>query len=261
MRFAISKLFVCSSFLICLTGFAQDENNSSKVLINDFVNFSANLVTKHSKNNSALSPIQKVDSIAEAEDMARHFAAKYSESMKKIELQMQDFDSSAQTFIRIFENNFANYFLDAYYANQVGQLSTESEWKFFFSHPELKPWQLVLLGVNAHTNIDIWKSLVDNFSEKEIRNYKKHILICQHAIAKVYSDFFDEVIREKSYLQFINSFTKGFAKITGERLVYKWRKRNVNLAILYHHNRKKFEKRYALIKRKKEKTDELIVRK
>src|SRR2546423_1136977 len=214
---AIKFLLLYLLLIISFNGFSQNEHNTA---IRRFDKQSTNFLSAvyyQTTNSIVLNSVQKIDSIAETNSMARYFAKEYGESMKKVAFQMEEFDSAAKVFIRIFENSFADYFLNACYANETKQLSGESEWKFFFSHPDLRPWQLVILGVNAHTNIDIWKSLVNNFSEKEIRHYKKQILVCQRSIAKVYSDFFNEVLREKSYLRFINSFTRGFAKITGER--------------------------------------------
>ncbi|MEO5781809.1 MAG: hypothetical protein ABIQ07_00975, partial [Ginsengibacter sp.] len=93
-----------------------------------------------------------------------------------------------------------------------------------------------LLGVNAHVNVNIWQALVTNFSEEDIRRYKKQMLAMQSSVTKVYDQFFDTLLANNSYLKFINTFTFGIAKKFGERMFYKWRSRNVKLAIMYYRN-------------------------
>jgi len=221
------------------------------------LSFAGFIYTNIKDNNS----IQRVDSIAKAESAAKYFAGIYCKTMQNIENKIETMNESTQNFIRKFETNFANYFLNASYDHRDNKLAVASEWNCLFLYPDLQPWQLILLGVNAHTNIDMWQALVNNFTEKEIRQHKKQFLSVQTAIAKVYRPFFEEVMDQSGYLKFVNSFTKGFAKIVGERLVYKWRRRNVNLSILYYHNPEKFKRKLAIVDRKKQRIDKIIIRK
>src|ERR1051326_6051969 len=207
------------------------------------------------ENNS----IQKVDSIAHTTGAANYFAGMYGKIMESIERKIEHRTEPEKLFIRKFELSFADYFLKAYYDEKDCFLSPFSEWKCLFSHPNIQSWQLLLLGVNAHVNIDMWQALVASFSEEEIMRNKRQFLSVQPAIAKVYRPFFDEIMNQSSYLKFINSFTGGVAKITGERLVYKWRKRNVRLAVLFYKNPEKFKRRAEIIRKKKQKIDEIIL--
>ena len=209
----------------------------------------------HITNN----PMQQVDSIAKTSEFARHFCQVYSKLMGNVELQMQDVDSNAKEFIIKFEVSFADYFLKARADDINANLSTESPWKCFFSNPTAQPWQIVLLGVNAHTNADMMQVLVDNFSEKEIRQHKKQFLAMQTSVAKVYYQFFDTLRSHNSYLRFINSFTLGIAKKFGERIVYKWRKRSVNMAIMFYKDEEKFKRRLALVNKKRQKINQRIL--
>lgn len=204
-------------------------------------------------------PILQVDSIAHTNTSASHFCKAYSTSMQNIALQIQGMDSGAKAFIQKFEIGFANYFLIPHYAYRNGSELTGSVWQFFYSSSNAKPWQIILLGVNAHINGDFWHVLVDNFSEKDIRRYKKEILSTQPSIAKVYDDVFDTIRSQSWYLRFINFVTFGSAKKFGERVFYKWRKRSVDLAISFYSDPGKFKKRLACILRKKQKIDKEIV--
>src|SRR4051812_4946963 len=89
---AIRSLLVYSLLIVCFKSYAQPRDVKYS-----FDGPTNNLI-------SPLSPVQKVDSIAETNGMARYFAKEYSESMKKIESQIENFDSTAQVFIRVFEN-------------------------------------------------------------------------------------------------------------------------------------------------------------
>lgn len=212
-------------------------------------------------NQVVLTSMQQVDSIAHAAGTASHFGWVYGRIMKNIEAQMQTADSGAKMFIKKFEMGFAGYFMDACKAEKNGNFSSAPLWKCHFSSADAQPWQLVLLGVNAHVNGDMWQALVNTFSANDIRRYKKQFLALQLSVAKEYYPFFDSVMAENGYLRFINAFSKGLAKKCGERLVYKWRRRQVYLAIMFYHDPEKFRKRLAVINRKKQKIDQLILRK
>jgi|GEM_PF-1222834 len=212
-------------------------------------------------NNIAQHLISRIDSIAHTVGIASHFCKAYSRSMQNIAVQMQGMDSAAQLFIKKFEIRFAAYFLDAWNEYENGNLLTASVWNCYYSGKASQPWQFVLLGVNAHVNGDMWQALVNEFSEKEIRQYKKLFMSFQNSVAKNYDVFFDELMDQNSYVTFINAFTKGLAKFTGERVINKWRSRQVKLAIMFYHDHEKFKKKLAIISSKKQKVDQLILRK
>ena len=239
------------TFSISLINYAQPKSFIQNI-------YTINFFYSNTKENSS---IQKVDSIAHTTGAANYFAGIYGKIMESIERKIEHREEPEKRFIRKFELSFADYFLRAYYDEKDGCLPPFSEWKCLFSHPNLQSWQLILLGVNAHTNIDMWQALVNTFSGEEIRRNKRQFLSVQPAIAKVYRPFFDEIMNQSSYLKFINAFTGGIAKITGERLVYKWRKRNVRLAVLFYKNPEKFKRRSEVVRKKKQKIDEIILSK
>jgi len=212
------------------------------------------------KTSPPLNSIQIVDSISGTAGPSQSFAKMYYETMMNVSRRIRSFSSEAQVFINKFEIHFADYFLVAYYDFQNGTLDSTSPWHILFSNPDLRSWQLVLLGVNTHTNIDICQTLINNFSEAEIRKHKKALLRVQPAIAEGYEGLFADITGSNKYLKFMNGFTHGVAKIAGERWLYKWRKRNVKLAILYFENPDKYKKKLARVKKKKEKIDKLILK-
>lgn len=255
---------VINLLLINITCGAQDENINTKQSLNKqggpADNFSY-AVSYNRENKVTKNYLQLIDSIAHTTGIPGHFARIYSKALENIATGTQRMDSATASFIKKFENAFAESFLNACLDNENGNLPSASEWKCLFSNPDAKPWQLVLLGVNVHVNIDFWQAMVNNFSEQEIRQHKKQLLACKSSIAKVYSQFFDMLIAENGYVRFINFFTKGLAKKLGEKLVYKWRRRNINLAVTFYDNREKFKRKWAIVQKKKQKIDQAILRK
>ena len=204
--------------------------------------------------------LQLIDSIAGLPEKAGDFCKVYVKTMSNIGMQIRDLDTATKSFVEKFEAHFADYFIDAWTDHKKNCLPGSSAWSFFFSNPGARPWQAVLLGINAHINMDIWQSLVYNFILEEIRKYKKPLLATQSSIRKVYYEFFESMKEHNPYLKRVNFFSMGLARTFGNRLVYKWRRRNVNLAILYYKDPEKFKRKLAIITRKKQRIDERILR-
>ncbi len=268
MLHILCNLFIPLKFILVyyllisnLDSFAQAENTATGYFVNNRYDNFSQTYSDYPKKDLVLTSIQKVDSIAHTTGVSAHFAKVYSTLMQNTAFQMQSMDTAGMRFVKKFEIGFADYFLNACYDAENSALSPGSEWTSFFSNPDAQPWQFVLLGVNAHINVNIWQTLVNNFSEEEIRDHKKQLLSFKNSVAKVYHPFFDELLEQNGYLRFINSLTKGSAEIFGEKLLFKWRQRQVNLAIMYYQNPKKFNKRLAVVNRKKQKIDSWILRK
>ncbi len=204
--------------------------------------------------------LEKIDSIAQSPGIARHFCRVYEATLKYISSQIRDWDSASTRFISTFSVHYVDYFLNPCIASQNGNISPSSPWKFYYSHPGLQTWQFILIGVNAHINADMWRALVDIFSEIEIRHQKINFLASQRSVGKVYRSFLDTLSAQNSHFRLLNHFTGGLPEKIGERILYKWRHRQVKLAILYYCNPQKFGRLLARVNRKKENTDNLILR-
>ncbi len=254
-------------------GQAQGENSITKNLLS----LSKQSLTKQSLSklslpmsyhSKSLSPdtralgeraMQAVDSISHTKAASSHFAWIYCKVMANLDLQLREMDSLDADFILKFEIAFADYFLQACIDDKNGKLSASSPWKNLFSNSSAHSLKLTIMGISAHVNGDIWQAFVNNFSGEEIRLHKKAFLNCQSSVSKVYNSFFDSVAAQSWYLQFMRAFTKGLVKNLGERIIYKWRRRQVNLAIMYFQDHERFKKRLQAVNRKKETTDQLIL--
>ncbi len=242
-------LVLSQIFFVSVAGYCQNADDDNNNLPND------------NRGSELWISIQRIDSISHTESIAGHFARIYTASMGNINVQLAAMDSNVRSFIKKFEVSFINYFLDACSEFESGHLSQESVWSNYFTNPNADSWQLTLVGVNAHINGDIWKGLINNFSAGDIRKYKKKLLSFQRSIAKAFKPFFNDLMQQSSYLRFINGFTKDMARRYGEWLIYNWRLRQINLAILYYEDNEKFKRKLEIIKRKKNKIDRVILRK
>lgn len=210
--------------------------------------------------NNSLILRQQIDSIAGSNGKARPFAEVYKHSMENISLQMQTMDTAFQAFVIKFETAFARYFLDACFEHEKGQLPATSEWTCFFSGSNLPEWKRILLGVNTHVNIDIWAALVNSFPATIIKKNRKQFLSFQSSISKVYDRLFDTLLSRSGYMRFITAVTFHLDKKLGERILLKWRKRSVKLAILFYDHPERFKRKWEKVQRKKRNNDRIILR-
>lgn len=247
--------------IITFTCSAQNENLTTPQPVQHQFYRDLNSDSYVSTDSIVQDVMHKIDSIGNTQGIASPFCKAYSRSMQNVATQMRGMDSAAQFFIKKFEIRFAAYFLEALAEYENGFIPSSPVWHCYFSQREAQPWQLVLLGVNAHVNGDMWQSLVNEFSHDEIRLHQKHFISFQRSIAKNYDVFFDELMSQNGYVRFINSFTKGLAKFIGERIIRKWRRRQVRLAILFYTGDKTFNKQQEVVNRKKQKIDQIILRK
>ncbi len=230
------------------------------VLCNRVCSQTGNAINFSSPENPSFKFIRQIDSISKTKSKAQPFAFVYIKSMENISRQMQTMDSSIQNFVIRFEAAFADYFLDACIDFEKETLSQQSYWHCFFNAQQIPWWKRVLLGVNVHVNADIWQALVRKFSLEELKKFRKPFLSLQPSVAKVHSAVFDTVLAHSGYLRFINFITFQQDRKLGELILYRWRNRNINLAILYFEQPGKFNKKWKRVQRKKKKIDRIILR-
>jgi hypothetical protein len=252
--FKLNKAAQCSILALLASGGGYTQNGIA-LSPPPYVQLNSVPVRPELKRN----PVKQVDSIAATSGPLSGFALMYSRTMQEIDMKLQTKDSVLKVFIEKFEYHFADYFLDGCFASEKNLLSDSSEWKCFFANPEAKSWQLVVLGVNAHTNCNIWQTLVTHFSEKEIVHNKKQLLRVEPAIDKVCFSFFDTVLQANHRLRMMHVLTLGLDKKFAGHLVYKWRRRNVQLAVLYFRNPKRFQRKLAAVNCKKKKIDRIVL--
>lgn len=199
-----------------------------------------------------------IDSISTTTHTGNVFSAFYTLSMKNIRAQANSYQPGGKEFIEKFMHSFAIIFLSAWEQDQKNTLVKGSVWWNYFNHPNALTWQMVIAGVNAHINGDMWKALAFNFSEKELLLHKKEFLRLQKALQEVLNNFYSSLVAENNYMRKLTKFTRELPLFLANRILYKWRSRQMKLAVLYHTDRVKFDRLLSKVDKKKNRNDEII---
>lgn len=208
---------------------------------------------------SSQNHIHLIDSISKQPGITSPFCEAYSNSMLKISSRLEGLSQAEIHFIDKFLNRFALKFIESWKAWLDQKIPASSNWNFFYKQQEAKPWQLVLLGVNAHINGDMWQALTDIFSPEELKENKNLFLSVQQTLDEVYQSFFKSLEEQEHFFKLINWLTLRIPEKFGCGLVYKWRKRQLKLAILQNSDPARFSRLLQKIRSKKQHIDLLIM--
>lgn len=156
------------------------------------------------------------------------------------------------------EKAFAELFFHSAETFRAGN-KIPPEWKSYYADSSLKPIQYQLLGINAHINGDIWKALVNEFSNEEIRAYKKAYHQFGKELTAQYKSFYYLSVNTNPKLHLLDQASLGFAKWYGTWMLKKWRKRQLRMAHLYQTDKKRFDQQSKKLNRKMELINRLIL--
>ena len=202
--------------------------------------------------------LQKLDSLKKGGSVAKHFAELYYSTTVRATNYFMNRSQREQDFIRRFETRFANFFFRSVEA-RLQNISIPREWKAYFTDAELSPLQYQLLGINAHINGDIWQALTAEFSLEEIRKNKDSYYSFQNGLIEQYREFYIASRKASSKIRTLHVATAGLDKLFGKMMLVKWRKRQLQLAVLYFNNRQKFDKKLGKLQKKMEHIDHMIL--
>lgn len=203
-------------------------------------------------------PFFQLDSIGKSNSSAKYFGRLYYDFLVRIEKQLVASDTSAQRLVRKFENVFADFFIDACVDCSHGSAINFPEWKPYFADTSLQEIQYFLLGANAHLNGGLWKAIVTSFTDDEMGQLKREFHYFKKSLNNTYSYVYSVALKDKR----INSFDKltfGISKWIGNYYLYKWRKRQMQLAKLYWQKSPEFNLLLAKVEKKKLKIDKKIL--
>jgi len=186
--------------------------------------------------------MHELDSIQQSNSIARYFASLYIKTTQNAEDFFQSADKPVKFFIQRLEIRFADYFfLSAQEYNQKRTIS--GNWNTYYSDSTLSALQYWLLGANAHINGDIWKALTSEFSPEELKEYKHSYFDYQKGLKKIYLDVYAAAVASSPVVRLLHNFTFGSDHCYGKLMLARWRKRQMNLAILYFANKDRFSKK------------------
>ncbi|HMK26526.1 MAG TPA: DUF5995 family protein [Chitinophagaceae bacterium] len=202
--------------------------------------------------------LQKLDSLKKSQSVAKHFAELYFSTTVRATNYFLNRSQREQDFIRRFETRFAGFFFRSAEA-RTQNISIPVEWKTYFTGDELTPLQYQLIGINAHINGDIWQALTTEFSLAEIRENKDSYYSFQKGLILQYREFYVASRKSNSKIRTLHVATAGLDKLFGKMMLVRWRKRQLQLAVLYFNNRQKFDKKLEKLHQKMEHIDRMIL--
>ncbi len=221
-----------------------------------FILSSQALSSQVSDNQLAL--LRKLDSIGNCYCISRYFATLYLETTAGALDFFAGDNEQAKQFMERLEMRFAGFFFRAVEAYHRGK-EIPAEWKAYFGDTALSPLQYRLLGINAHINGDIWQALTAEFSLRELQENKEAYFQFNKGLIGEYRRFYDRSVRENPKTILLHELTLGLSKCYGRGMLGRWRKRQMQLAILFYTDRTRFDKELAKLHQKMKHLNELIL--
>jgi hypothetical protein len=117
-----------------------------------------------------------------AGDPARHFLGTYLRTTRAVAAALHQGRFEDSAWVSRWDVDFADRYLDALAAHRADPASAPAPWRRAFgADPQLRPEGHVLLGMNAHINYDLPRSLVEvippeEFADEELlaRRHRDH---------------------------------------------------------------------------------------
>ena len=202
--------------------------------------------------------MQKLDSIRRSNSISKYFADLYYKTTKNAFDFFLHSDEMTQAFMEKFEKRFGNFFFNAANSYKAGT-EISIAWNAYYKDSSLSQAQYFLLGANAHINGDIWQSLTTEFSLQEIKDNKKSYFRFYKELKKIYSYVYKETLASSGRLRFLHHLTLGFDKLYGKIMLYKWRRRQMKLAVLFFTHPGQFKQELHKVRKKMNKMDKMIM--
>ena len=210
-------------------------------------------------NNYGSSLLVKLDSISQGQSISKYFARLYYTTTVIADDFFASSDEPVRSFMKRLEERFGEYFFQAARSYKAGTKIPEN-WSTYFSDTSFSEAQYFLLGANAHINGDIWQALTTEFSLEEIQENKESYFGFYKGLKKVYTDVYYSTLMSAKKAELLHHISLGFDKVYGKMMLRRWRKRQMQLAILYFTDKNRFVKKLNKLKRKMAKLDRLICR-
>lgn len=176
---------------------------------------------------------------------ARHFAALYYQAVEITNKRLALQPDSVKNFVCGFEAAFGPIFLHARQDNT----GDTNAWKYYYADTAYNLLQYQFIGMNVHINGDMWLALKGRYNYDTLKKYKRPLLKFQRAL----NTFFDSMYvttRKFRKLQSLHYLTLGLDKPLGRLIIYHWRKKQVQLAMLYYRNPCKWRRKLTQSQRR-----------
>lgn len=196
-------------------------------------------------------------SIEKGNTISRHFAGLYKQTVLITNEYAKTKDQFASNFILRLDDAFIPIFFQAHEAF-VKRQEIPTNWKTYYQSNNLNSLQYQFLGMNAHINGDLHLALIQQFGYDSIKAHKKDLMSFQTVLNKIVDSVYEQT---KAYpeLKIFHDLTLGTNRIMAREMVRHWRRRQINLALLYYHKPKKYQRRLAHVLKLKAKWDQAVL--
>ncbi|OYU56143.1 MAG: hypothetical protein CFE25_02555 [Chitinophagaceae bacterium BSSC1] len=189
--------------------------------------------------------------------ISKHFAGLYRQTVHITNKYAKTKDQFASNFILKLDDAFIPIFFQAHEAFVKGH-EIPTNWKTYYQCDSLNSLQYQFLGMNAHINGDLHLALIQQFGYDSIKAHKKDLMSFQTVLNKIVDSVYEQT---KNYpeLKVFHDLTLGTNRIMAREMVRHWRRRQINLALLYYHKSKKYQRRLAHVQKLKAKWDRAVL--
>ncbi len=203
--------------------------------------------------------LYQLDSIGASPSVSQHFGKLYADFLRLVEKRLEKADTMVKRLLRVFEEVFAQFFIDAAEDFAHHKPIRHPSWKKYFEDTTLSSAQYFLLGANAHLNGQLSMAIYNSYSPHEWKLLKSHYDLFNKCLNETYRHVYRETIYEHPRAQTLHLITFGLDKILGNYFLYKWRKRQMRVTEYRFSNSSKYQRLSDKIERKKNKVDRLII--
>jgi hypothetical protein len=210
-----------------------------------FIFLYSELLAQPKYNASLLDTLQE---ISQSNTPAKYFAKMYYNAIEITNVYAATKPDSVRAFIFGFESVFAPTFFKSYRNFKAHQPQVFA-WQRYYADTTLNELQYQFMGMNAHINGDMWLALKDKYCYDTLKKYRQPLLQFQ----KTLNSFFDSIyVSGKQYkkIRRLHLLTLGTDKIIGRRMIFRWRKRQEQMALLFYSDPKKTARKLKYIKKR-----------
>lgn len=216
--------------------------------------FSVGIFAQQKYNAALLDTLQQ---IAGTSTPSKHFAGLYYRAVETTNKYAAKQPENIRKFIFGFESSFAPAFFRSYQDFITGKPQIFN-WQPYYADTALNTLQYEFIGMNAHINGDMWLALKERYGFDTLKKYRKPLIKFQKAL----NTFFDSIyVTTGQYkkLKRLHLLTLGLDKVIGRKMLLHWRKRQVQLALLFYTDPKKCDRKWKRTQHKMQRWNRFAV--
>ncbi len=203
--------------------------------------------------------LYQLDSLGQTHSIGRHFGDLYFNFLTLVEQKLEKEDSATQKLVRHFEAVFAQFYIDACNAYMQSSKAPLAAWQTYFVDSALQYYQYYLLGTNAHLNGGLAEAIGGSYTPEQWKSIKKKYYLFNSCLNQTYRFVYSETVENNKNARLLHKMTMGLDKLVGYYLLYKWRKRQMQLMKYYFAGSPNYQKLLQKINRKKANIDDLVI--